>query len=194
MLTYTTHLKKLILPEYGRNIQRMVDHCLTIEDRQQRTACAHTIHKAMLTLFPSQENQENYRRKLWDHLALMSDFKLDIDWPVEISPRPEPGAGPDKLPYPAHTDRWRQYGNEVRMLIDCVLDMPEGDERDTLTMLLANQMKKLCLENNPDGVDDEKVFKDLYYMSDGRIEIFPEQMKLYEYKLAPVQGKKKKKK
>ena len=128
MLTYTTHLKKLILPEYGRNIQRMVDHCLTIEDRQQRTACAHTIHKAMLTLFPSQENQENYRRKLWDHLALMSEFKLDIDWPVEISPKPEPGAGPDKLPYPAHTDRWRQYGSEVRMLIDCVLAMPEGDE------------------------------------------------------------------
>ncbi|MDE5642432.1 MAG: DUF4290 domain-containing protein [Muribaculaceae bacterium] len=194
MLTYTTHLKKLILPEYGRNIQRMVDHCLTIEDRQERTDCAMAIHKAMLTLFPSQENQDNYRRKLWDHLALMSDFRLDIDWPVEISPRPEKDAGPDKLPYPGHTDRWRQYGSAIRMTIDTILAMPEGDERDTLTMLLANQMKKICLENNPDGIDDEKVFKDLYYMSDGKIEIFPEQLKLYEYKIAPVPGKKKKKK
>ena len=127
----------------------MVDHCLTIEDRQQRTACAHTIHKAMLTLFPSQENQENYRRKLWDHLALMSDFKLDIDWPVEISPDRSRSRTRTNSPYPAHTDRWRQYGNEVRMLIDCVLDMPEGDERDTLTMLLANQMKNYASKTIP---------------------------------------------
>lgn len=194
MLTYTTHLKKLILPEYGRNIQRMIDHCLTIEDRQQRTACAFAIHKAMATLFPSQENQENYRRKLWDHIALMSDFQLDIDWPVEITRKVGEDPGPEKLPYPGHTDRWRMYGSAIRMTIDTILGMPEGDERDTLTMLVANQMKKLNLEQNPDGVDDEKVFKDLYYMSDGKIEIFPEQLRLYEYKLAPTPGKKKKKK
>lgn len=194
MLTYTTHLKKLILPEYGRNIQRMIDHCLTIEDRQERNACANSIHRTMLTLFPAQGNPEGYRRKLWDHIAIMSDFKLDIDWPVEISHQSQDDQGPEKVPYPGHGDSYRLYGSAVSMLINTITGMPEGDERDTLTMLLANQMKKLNLQLNPEGVDDEKVFKDLYYMSDGKIAIYTDQLKLYEYRLAPSLGKKKKKK
>lgn len=194
MLTYTTHLKKLILPEYGRNIQRMIDHCLTIEDRQERNNCANSIHRAMLTLFPSQGNPETYKRKLWDHIAIMSDFKLDIDWPVEITMPTQADEGPQAVPYPGHGDSYRLYGNAIPMLINTIIAMPEGDERDTLTMLLANQMKKLNLQLNPEGVDDEKVFKDLYYMSDGKIAIYTDQLKLYEYRLAPSAGKKKKKK
>lgn len=103
MLTYTNHLKKLILPEYGRNIQNMVDHCLTLEDREERTACAHTIVRAMMTLFPNNtSDREEYRRKLWDHLLIMSDFKLDIDLPFETV-RPETFEGrPEPLPLPGH--------------------------------------------------------------------------------------------
>lgn len=194
MLTYTTQLKKLVLPEYGRHIQNMIDHCRTIEDRQQRTACAYSIHKAMLTLFPTQGNLENYRRKLWDHIAIMSDFELDIDWPVEVATADVDYGKPDTLPYPGRSQSYRQYGNAVRCVIDKIVAMPEGDERDTLIMLLANQMKKLNLVDSPDGVEDEKVFKDLYYMSDGKIAIYTDQLQLYNYKPAPGSGKKKKKK
>lgn len=83
MLTYTNHLKRLVLPEYGRNIQNMVDHCTTIADREERNRCAEAIIEAMLTLFPSQGDAVEYRRKLWDHLLIMSDFTLDVDFPFE---------------------------------------------------------------------------------------------------------------
>ena len=103
MLTYTNHLKKLELPEYGRNIQNMVDHCLTIEDRAERTACANAIIKAMVALFPNNTaDREEYRRKLWDQLFIMSDFRLDVDVPFEPV-RPETFSGkPDPLPLPGH--------------------------------------------------------------------------------------------
>lgn len=95
MLTYNTQLKELILPEYGRTIQQMVDYCLIIEDHDERTRCAHAIIKTMRTLFPDQKSDEA-TRKFWDHLALMSGYKLDIDWPVDIvrpeniEPHPDP--------------------------------------------------------------------------------------------------------
>ena len=88
MLTYNTQLKKLVLPEYGRNIQQMVDHCLTIEDREERTACAYSIINSMGNLFPQLRDVDDFKHKLWDHLAIMSDFKLDIDYPCDII-RPE---------------------------------------------------------------------------------------------------------
>ena len=84
MLLYNTQLKKLILPEYGRNIQNMVDYCLTIEDRDERNHCAHTIVNTMIIMFPELRNEADFEHKLWDHLAIMSDFKLDIDYPYEM--------------------------------------------------------------------------------------------------------------
>ena len=84
MLTYNTRLKRLILPEYGRNIQKMVNHCLSLEDRDERTRCAHSIVRAMEMLFPAEGDPEEYKRKLWDHLAIMADFSLDIDWPCPV--------------------------------------------------------------------------------------------------------------
>ena len=83
-MQYTSDLKKLVLPEYGRNVQQMVDHCMTIEDRAERTRCANTIINIMGNLFPHLRDIEDFKHKLWDHLAIMSDFKLDIDYPYEI--------------------------------------------------------------------------------------------------------------
>lgn len=196
MLTYTTHLKKLALPEYGRNIQRMVDHCLTIEDRYERTRCASTIVKTMETLFPIQGNADAYRRKLWDHLAIMSDFKLDVDVPFDLI-RPE---NLEDLPQPINYNQdefdHRHYGLMLQRSIDRAATMEDGEEKDALVMLLANHMKKLMLSVNPDGVDDEKIFKDLRIMSKGAIILDPEKVKLHEFKAAPApaNGKKKKKK
>ena len=195
MLTYTTQLKKLILPEYGRNIQRMVDHCLTIEDRGERTRCAATIVKTMETLFPIQGNADAYRRKLWDHLAIMSDFNLDVDVPFELIKPDSLDPTPEPINYRQAEFGYRHYGRMLQRSIDKAVEMPDGDENDALILLLADHMKKMLLAVNPDGVDDEKVFKDLYELSRGAIRIDPELIKLHDFKVVvPVTGKKKKKK
>lgn len=196
MLTYTTHLKKLILPEYGRNIQRMVDHCLTIEDRYERTRCASTIVKTMETIFPIQGNADAYRRKLWDHLAIMSDFQLDVDVPFELI-RPENlDNQPQHINYEQVEFNNRHYGLLLQRTIARAAEMEEGEERDTLVLLLANHMKKLMLAVNTDGVDDAKIFKDIRDLSHGAVILNPETVKLHEFKVvqAPASGKKKKKK
>ena len=195
MLNYNTNQKQLILPEYGRNIQRMVDHCLAIEDRDERTRCAHTIVRAMGNLFPELRQEEN-RHKLWDHLMIMADFNLDIDFPCEVIQAADLKTGPDVVPYPQNRFNMRQYGILTRRMIDEAAEMPEGPERDEAVMLLANNMKKQMLAVNPDGVEDAKIFADLAELSSGRVLLSPETTHLCEFniELPPAKGKKKKKK
>ncbi len=194
MLTYNNHRENLILPEYGRNIQNMLDHCLQIEDRAERTRCARSIVDAMCILFPSQGSPAAQRRKLWDHLAIMSDFKLDVDLPFELVHPEEFASKPEPVAIGSGQARRRIYGCLLEMMISEMAKMEPGEERDALVVLLANHMKKLQLAVNPEGVDDEKIFKDLYEMTDGVINIKPEEMHLHEFAIAPVAGKKKKKK
>lgn len=195
MLRYNTQEKPLILPEYGRNIQRMVDYCLTVADRDERTRCAHAIVASMANLFPELKQSEEERHKLWDHLAIMSGFALDIDYPCDVVQAEELHTLPDKVPYSLSTIRWRHYGKGVERLTDSITRMEEGPERTELIRLVANHMKKLNLAVNKDGVDDAKVFKDLAEMSHGMIQIDPATMPLHEFKAAPTpSGKKKKKK
>lgn len=194
MLTYNTQLKKLILPEYGRNIQRMIDHCLTIDDFDRRTACAHTIVDSMFALFPPVGDHEEYRRKLWDHLAIMSDFALDIDWPVEVIQRESLQTPPDPVLLPAFNISRRQYGKNLELMINRLTEYPEGEERDVLSILLANQMKKMMVTVDNDIVEDEKIFKDLLDMSHGVINLFDKDIHLHEFKALPGPSKKKKKK
>ena len=195
MLTYTTHLKKLVLPEYGRNIQRMVDHCLTIEDRAERTRCAATIVKTMEQLFPIQGNADAYRRKLWDHLAIMSDFSLDVDVPFELVGRGSLDDRPQPIEYDQAYFEHRHDGLLLQRAITRAAEMDAGEERDALIMLLANHMKKIMLALNPEGVEDAKIFKDLKILSRGAISLDPETVSLLEFKVAPAPtGKKKKKK
>lgn len=196
MLTYNTQQKRLVLPEYGRNIQRMVDHCLTIEDRDERTRCAYSIIKSMGNLFPQLRENEESRRKLWDHLAIMADFKLDIDYPCEVISEAELQTQPDPLGYDTNSIRLRHYGHYVEQMIEKALTMEPSEERDALVLLLANHMKKLQLSVNADGVDDAKIFKDLANFSHGAIRINPDEVHLHEFVeiTPPSNGKKKKKK
>lgn len=194
MLTYNTQLKKLILPEYGRNVQRMVDHCMTIEDKVERTRCANTIVGIMYTLFPATGDPEEYRRKLWDHLAIMSDFSLDIDWPFDVIRPDSLESTPDKLSMEKSHIRLRHYGKNIELMIARAVSMEEGEERDALILLLANHMKKLMLAVNKEGVDDSKIFKDLCDFSHGAINLNIEETHLHEFKEAPAPLKKKKKK
>lgn len=197
MLTYNNHLKRLVLPEYGRNIQNMVDHCLTIEDRQERNAAANRVFDAMLTLFPSNGDAEEYRRKLWDHIWIMSGFSLDVDYPFEhvdvkvFTDKPEP-LRPER---PGLTP-FSRYGQHIPHLIETAMVMENGEDRDALVLMIANQMKKVLVETSPDGTaEDMRVFADLRTMSKGVFTLTPDVLKLADYKPTPAApGKKKKKK
>ncbi|MDE6802558.1 MAG: DUF4290 domain-containing protein [Muribaculaceae bacterium] len=193
-MTYNTRLKKLTLPEYGRNIQRMVDHCVSIEDRDERTRCARSIIFSMGNLFPEFRNAETNDRKLWDHLVIMSDFKLDVDFPCEVISAESLATKPMPIEREKSGIRYYHYGRSLVNMVEKAAEMENGPERDELIHLLANHMKKLMLAVNKDGVEDEKIFKDLYRMTDGRISIEPGSMKLHEFKEMPQQGGKKKKK
>ncbi|MBQ9073935.1 MAG: DUF4290 domain-containing protein [Muribaculaceae bacterium] len=196
MLTYNTQQKRLILPEYGRNIQQMVDHCLTIKDRDERTTCAKAIIRSMGNLFPELRNNEDNNKKLWDHLSIMSDFKLDVDFPCEIVRQESLNSRPLRVEYHNSPIRYMHYGKNLEMMIARASEMEEGEERDALVLLLANHMKKMMLAVNPDGVDDAKIFKDLAMYSHGAIRLNTETCRLHEFKAAPTPatGKKKKKK
>lgn len=192
MITYNTKLKSLILPEYGRNIQQMVDHCLTIPDKDERTKCAGTIVKTMAVLFPKIREQEDYRQKLWDHLAIMSDFKLDIDWPVEVISSDERQTQPEKVTYTSSDMPYRHYGKSIQRMISRAVLMEPGEEKDALIMLLANHMKKLMMAFNQDNVEDSRIFKDMAAMSHGEIILTPENHRLLDFHIiAPPSGDRK---
>lgn len=194
MLTYNTQLKQLVLPEYGRNLQRMVDHCMTIEDRNERNICALSIIKSMEQLFPELKQPEN-AHKVWDHLAIMSDFKLDIDYPEGVVKPDDLATRPEKVPYDQSRIEYRHYGKILEEMIEKAAAMPEGEERDQVVLLLANHMKKQMLAVNPDGVEDRRIFDDLTAYSHGAIRLNPETTRLREFQTVqkPVQGKKKRK-
>lgn len=182
MLTYNTQQEKILLPEYGRNIQRMVEHCLTIEDRDERTRCAASIVSAMGNLFPQLRDNPEYKHKLWDHLAIMSDFRLDIDFPYDVVLPDSLDSKPEPILYPQQPIRWRHYGACVEHMINRAVDMPESPEREALILMLAEHMKKVMLAVNPEGVDDERIFKDLAVYSHGAIRLSPETTRLHEFK------------
>ena len=194
MLTYNTQLKKLVLPEYGRNIQQMVDHCLTIEDKEERTRCAYSIINTMGNLFPTLRDIEDFKHKLWDHLAIMSDFKLDIDYPCDVIKPESLNSFPEKVDYYTSLIKYRHYGRSIELMIAKASSMSEGEERDALILLVANHMKKLMLSVNSEGVDDAKILKDLRELSHGAINLNPENYHLHEFKEAPQQTSNKRKK
>lgn len=195
MLTYNTQLKELLLPEYGRNIQQMVDHCLTIENREERTKCAYSIINIMGNLFPNLRDVEDFRHKLWDHLAIMSDFKLDIDYPFEVISEANLNTIPKRLEYDDSPIRLRHYGKYTELMIAKATTLEEGEEKDALILLIANHMKKVMLSVNNDGVEDEKIFKDLFDYSHGKINLDSSNCHLHEFKeISNQSGNKKKKK
>ena len=158
-LQYNTQKEKLILPEYGRNIQQMVDYCVTIPDREERTRCAYTIIQIMGNLFPQIRDSDDYKHKLWDHLAIMSDFKLDIDFPYEVVKKENLESKPQKVEYKLDHIKYRHYGKLIEMMIDEACKYPEGDEKNALVSLIANHMKKLIFSINKDGVETKRYLK-----------------------------------
>jgi hypothetical protein len=189
-MDYNTKREKLPMPEYGRNIQNMVNHLLTIEDREKRNRAARTVIDVMGNLYPYLRDVPEFKHKLWDHLAIMTDFKLDIDYPYEL-PSPAILKGkPVKVPYNQHDLKYRHYGMTILKMIEAVPDMEQEKQR-ILIQQIANQMKKLYLVWNKDSVDDEKIFRDIEEISEHKIKV-PSDLKLMDIKY--LSGKKKKKK
>jgi len=167
-MDYNSKRKKLALPEYGRNVQNMVDYLLTIEDRDKRNKSAQNVIDVMGNLYPFLRDVPEFNHKLWDHLAIMSDFQLDIDYPYEL---PEPEAlleKPKKIAYNQHSIKYRHYGLTVERLIK-EAERFEGEERKIIIEQIANHMKKSFLNWNKSSVDDKKIFEDLKEMSHGKL-------------------------
>jgi len=181
-MDYPTLEGKLILPEYGRHIQQMVNHAMTIEDREERTHCANTIINIMGNLFPYLRDVNDFKHKLWDHIAIMSDFKLDIDYPYEIVKPENLNSKPEKVPYQSSKVRYQHYGITLEKMIERVADYEDGEEKTELIRLIANQMKKCFLSWNKEVVDNRKIFDDLRELSQGKINLSDDSFRLVESK------------
>ena len=170
-MDYNTHRKRLRMPEYGRGIQEMVDYALTLTDRDERQRCANTIVTIMGNMFPHLRDVPDFKHKLWDHLAIMADYKLDIDYPYDIEPGKGTISKPEPLSYPMKKIRYRHYGYLLESLIGEIDGMPEGPQRDELALLAALQMKRSLGNWNHDAMDDLKVAADLEHYTQGRIHV-----------------------
>lgn len=171
MMEYNTNQKSLPLPEYGRSVQKMVDHALTIEDRSERQRCAQTIVKIMESMFPNLRNElPDYKRKLWDHLAIMSNFMLDIDYPYEVIKKEAFTEPPTKISYKKSEIKNKHYGRIVENMIAHACTMQEGEERDYFVNLILVQMKKNYTAWNKEGVEDKRIIEDLKLISGGKID------------------------
>ena len=168
---YNSCRPRLILPEYGRNMQKMVDHILSIEDRDERNRLAQAIITIMGNMNPHLRDINDFKHKLWDHLALMSEFKLDIDYPYDVPRAEEFVEKPRIVPYNTNQIRFRHYGKIIERLIEEAIKLPEGDDKEALIKLIANQMKKSYLAWNRDSVTDAIIGADLEELSGKKIKL-----------------------
>jgi hypothetical protein len=194
MMEYNTKKKRLPLPEYGRAVQRMVDHALTIENREERQQCAETIVCIMDGMFPVAKESGEIRPKLWDHLAIMSDFKLDIDYPCEVIRKETFNEPPARIPYLKGEVKNKHYGRFVEEMIAIACNMEDGEERNKLIELITIQMKKDYLAWNKDTVDNKQIFEDLREYSKGKIDIQEGYIKGYQQNNNQARNNQKRKK
>ena len=141
-LDYNTKREKLILPEFGREIQKMVDYAISLPDKNERQICAESIIAIMGNMFPQMRDATDYQQKLWDNLAIMSNFKLDIDYPYDVSNAKKISTKPAPMKYPMTQIKVRHYGKMMFELFDKLKEMPDGPEKKELTRITANQMKR----------------------------------------------------
>ena len=170
-LEYNSERSKLIIPEYGRHIQKMVEHAVSIEDDKERNKVANSIIAVMGNMNPHLRDVPDFQHKLWDQLFMISDFKLDVESPFPKPTREMLQERPDMLQYPENNPKYRFYGNNIKRMIDEAKDHEEGDFKDALVLTIANHMKKSYLNWNRDTVDDEVIFEHLRDLSGGKINL-----------------------
>ncbi|CAM3490088.1 DUF4290 domain-containing protein [Aequorivita lipolytica] len=170
-IEYNTERPKLIIPEYGRHIQKMVDQAIATEDKDERNKIAKSIIAVMGNLNPHLRDVPDFQPMLWDQLFIISDFKLDVDSPFPIPSREELMERPEPLSYPQNHPKYRFYGNNIKRMIDVAKSWEEGDKKEGLILTIANHMKKCFLNWNKDTVEDDVIFAHLFELSDGEINL-----------------------
>lgn len=170
-LEYNTVREDLIIPEYGRHIQKMINYASTRETKEERNKLANAIISVMGNLQPHLRDVADFQHKLWDQLFIMSDFKLDADSPFEKPSKEILNAKPEPLNYPQNFPKYRFYGNNIKIMIDEAVKWDSGEMKDALVLTIANHMKKCFLNWNKDSVKDQVIFDHLYELSETNIDI-----------------------
>ena len=170
-MEYNTSRNKLLLPEYGRNVQNMITHAMDIEDREERNRATQAIIEVMGQLNPHLRDVDHYRHKLWAHLFIMSDFKLDVDSPYEIPERESLEGKPDIMEYPSSKIRYGHYGQYTQKILEIAKNVTDQKERAYLTSVMGNFMKKQFLTHNNTAVENSVIAEKLSELSDGELKI-----------------------
>ncbi len=180
-MEYNTNRKKMYLPEYGRNIQELVDKAKAIEDKEKQKEFVLAIINIMGNMNPHLRDINDFKHKLWDHLAVMSNFELNIDSPYPVPTKENFETRPKQVPYNRKPIKYRYFGKVIKQLIDKAIEYPEGDEKNLLIKVIMNHMKKSYIMWNKDVVTDDIIFSAINELSNGKL-VINKDMKLAESK------------
>ncbi|NRD24113.1 DUF4290 domain-containing protein [Winogradskyella litoriviva] len=170
-LEYNTEREHLIIPEYGRHLQKMINYAKSRETKEERNKLANAIISVMGNLQPHLRDVPDFKHKLWDQLFIMADFDIDVDSPYGEPSKEEIQARPEPLKYPQNHPKYRFYGNNIKTMIDVAVNWEEGELKEALTYTIANHMKKCFLNWNKDTVEDDVIYSHLYELSGGKINL-----------------------
>lgn len=170
-MEYNTARPKMLIPEYGRNVQKMIDFAVELPEKEQRNKAAKAIIEVMGQLNPHLRDTDDYRHKLWTHLFIMSDFKIDVDSPYPIPTVDDINLKPDILKYPKNRIRYGHYGHNVQKMINNIVNIENDEEREIVTNRLANLMKKLYISYNNEAVENEVILNQLVELSEGKLQL-----------------------
>ena len=178
-LSYNTDTNKLIIPEYGRNVQKMVQHAVKIQDRDQRNKAAKVIIKVMDLINPNIKNNNSaeHGQKLWAHLHIISNFELDVESPYKKPNKELYQSKPEEVPYPKNDIRFKHYGKIMEDMVKAASELKEGDDKDKLVKHIANLLKTSYLQWNRDSVDDKLIIKQLEELSNGKLTISSDKLR-----------------
>ncbi len=187
IMEYNTYRTTLFLPEYGRIIQSLVEICKTKADRNERNEMAEAIVKLMSQRNPEEKDEEKYQNKLWDHLYILANYQLDIDAPYPIPNAEESLIKPSKMSYPKLDFDYKFYGKSILQLIEVAINMQDGEEKEALVQVIANNMKKSYNVYNKEHVQDEVIIRHLTELSKGKLSL-DNLESLEKSKIYPNQG------
>lgn len=170
-MEYNTERNQLLMPEYGRHIQQLVEHCKSLATKEERNEMALAIVEFIGQRNPHLRDEENYKHKLWDHLYILANHELDVDSPYPFPTKEELAQKPKKMEYPKLQGDYKFYGKSILQLIEKAIELEEGDEKEALIEVIANNMKKSYNVYNKEHVQDEVIFRHLKELSENRLDL-----------------------
>ena len=168
-IDYNSDRSELIIPEYGRNIQRMVEYAVSIKSKELRNQVAQAIINVMGQLFPHLRDVDNYKHKLWDHIFIMSDFKLDVDSPYPLPTAQQFEEKPEMISYPKGNIKYGHYGTIISEVLKKAVDFPEGEDKDRLVVDLGNMLKRMYIVGSESNANDEVIKRQVVELSGGKL-------------------------